>query len=155
MTEGAKSDKVIASQNDSFANRSKGEMCKEILPAYYISGLVDGEGCFALNFRRDKRHERKGKPEYFYWTIRFIIVLRIDDKTLLEKVRDTLDCGVDILYHNRQSHIQKGQRGFPKMQWESSDIQHLLEITKEMEGYKSKGSAWKWVNHLGGDCELR
>ena len=183
------------SYKDTFTNRSKREMHKEILPAYFISGLVDGEGCFALNFRRDKRHERKGKPEYFYWTVRFIIVLRIDDKTLLEKVRDTLDCGivstsgdqarysvtkiedlkekilpffskypfygkkykdfllwaeaVNILYRNRQPPIQKGQRGFPKMQWESSDIQCLLEITKEMEGYKSKGSAWKWVNHLG------
>ena len=66
---------------------------EEILPPDYISGLVDGEGCFALNFRRDKRHERRGNPEYFYWVIKFVIVLRNDDKDLLEKVRNTFDCG--------------------------------------------------------------
>lgn len=30
----------------------------EKLPEDYIAGFVDGEGCFALNFRRDIRHER-------------------------------------------------------------------------------------------------
>jgi len=170
------------------------EMHREILPLHYISGLVDGEGCFALNFRRDKRYKLKGAPEYFYWKVGFFIVLRIDDVELLEKVRDSLDCGivstsgnqarysvnridllkskivpffieyplygkkhedfllwaeaVDILWRNRRPSIQKGQRGIPKMSLESSDIQHILEIKRGMEGYKSKGTAWKWATHI-------
>jgi len=63
------------------------------LPGDYIAGFVDGEGCFALTFRRDVRHKRKGSPEYFYWDIDFIIVLREDDLEILEKIQQTLQCG--------------------------------------------------------------
>jgi len=63
------------------------------LPPQYVSGLVDGEGCFVLGFRRDKRYERKGQPEYYYWNVAFAILLRSDDCELLEKVRNTLGCG--------------------------------------------------------------
>lgn len=63
------------------------------LPPQYVSGLVDGEGCFVLGFRRDKKYRRKGQPEYFYWTVEFAILLRGDDWELLEKVRNTLGCG--------------------------------------------------------------
>lgn len=63
------------------------------LPGDYISGFIDGEGCFALKFRRDVRHERKNKPVYFYWDIEFAIVLRKDDQEIIEKIKKTLDCG--------------------------------------------------------------
>lgn len=65
----------------------------EKLPGDYIAGFVDGEGCFALKFRRDIRHERKNKPVYFYWDVEFAIELRSDDKELLEKIQATLGCG--------------------------------------------------------------
>jgi len=64
-----------------------------ILPGDYIAGFVDGEGCFALKFRRDVRHDRKNKPVYFSWDIEFAILLKADDKEILELIRDTLDCG--------------------------------------------------------------
>ena len=63
------------------------------LPGDYIAGFVDGEGCFALKLRRDIRYERKNKPIYFYWDIEFAIVLRKDDKEILEAIRETLECG--------------------------------------------------------------
>jgi len=63
------------------------------LPPDYIAGFVDGEGCFALKFRRDVKQNRKNKPVYFYWDIEFAIVLRGDDRELLEKIQSTLDCG--------------------------------------------------------------
>lgn len=65
----------------------------EKLPGDYIAGFVDGEGCFALKFRRDVRHERKSKPEYFYWDIEFAIMLKGDDKEILENIKETLGCG--------------------------------------------------------------
>ena len=65
----------------------------EKLPGDYVAGFVDGEGCFALKFRRDIRHERKNKPVYFYWDIEFVIVLRDDDRELLEMIKNTIGCG--------------------------------------------------------------
>lgn len=63
------------------------------LPPDYISGFVDGEGCFALKFRRDVRHDRPNKPIYFYWGIEFAIMLKADDAGILEAIKYTLDCG--------------------------------------------------------------
>ena len=63
------------------------------LPGDYIAGFVDGEGCFALKFRRDIKPERKNKPVYFYWDIEFAIVLRKDDEEIIKNIRDTLACG--------------------------------------------------------------
>lgn len=63
------------------------------LPGNYIAGFVDGEGCFALKFRREIKPGRKNKPVYFYWDIEFAILLREDDKEILEKIKETLDCG--------------------------------------------------------------
>ncbi|MDP3974677.1 MAG: LAGLIDADG family homing endonuclease [Candidatus Jorgensenbacteria bacterium] len=74
------------------------------LPGDYIAGFVDGEGCFALKFRRDIRRERKGSPEYFYWDIGFIISLRSDDREILEKIKETLQCGNVIV--NRRGMAQ-------------------------------------------------
>lgn len=63
------------------------------LPGDYVAGFVDGEGCFALNFRRDVRHDRKGSPVYFYWDAEFVILLRADDRDILEKIQHALNCG--------------------------------------------------------------
>jgi len=43
----------------------------EKLPGDYIAGFVDGEGCFALKFRRDYKSKRKSKPEYFYFLMSY------------------------------------------------------------------------------------
>lgn len=59
----------------------------------YIAGFVDGEGCFALTFRKDIRHKRKGSPIYYSWKASFVICLRGDDNELLEKIKVVLDCG--------------------------------------------------------------
>lgn len=63
------------------------------LPGNYVAGFVDGEGCFALNFRRDIRHERKNKPVYFSWKVEFAIMLHGTDRKILEEIKNTLGCG--------------------------------------------------------------
>jgi len=50
-----------------------------LLPGEFIAGLTEGEGCFALKFRRDVRRERPNSPVYFGWQALFAIVLRSDD----------------------------------------------------------------------------
>ena len=62
----------------------------ELLPSDYISGFVDGEGCFALKFRKDACH---GRPTYFRWDIEFAIHLKEDDKEILESIQKTFGCG--------------------------------------------------------------
>ena len=63
------------------------------LPGDYIAGFVDGEGCFALKFRRDIKYHRPNTPVYFSWDIEFAIGLRSDDKELLKKIQVALECG--------------------------------------------------------------
>lgn len=63
------------------------------LPEEFVAGFTEGEGCFALKFRRDVKKHRKGSPAYFGWQALFAIVLRKDDSALLQKIRDTLGCG--------------------------------------------------------------
>ena len=65
----------------------------EKMPGDYIAGFVDGEGCFALKFRRDIKRGRINKPAYFYWDIEFAILLKSDDKDVLYKIQDVLGCG--------------------------------------------------------------
>lgn len=66
----------------------------EKLPGDYIAGFVDGEGCFALKFRRDARKERKNQKVYFYWDVEFAINLKFDDRDILERIKNTLECGI-------------------------------------------------------------
>jgi hypothetical protein len=78
----------------------------EKLPGDYVAGFVDGEGCFYINFRRDIRHDRKNKPVYFYWKVGFAIVLRGDDKEILEKIKEVLGCGTVTINRNGQARLQ-------------------------------------------------
>lgn len=65
------------------------------LPGNYIAGFVDGEGCFSLKYRIDKKiNKGNGKMrQYFYWGVEFAIVLRADDFLILEQIKTSLECG--------------------------------------------------------------
>lgn len=69
---------------------------------------MDGEGCFYINFRRTIRYERKNRPVYFHWDIGFAIVLRADDKNILEKIKCTLNCGRISISKNGQARYEVG-----------------------------------------------
>ncbi len=60
----------------------------ERLNPYYISGFVDGEGCFAITLSRapSKRHGVDAR-------LLFEIELRADDVEILERIKETLGCG--------------------------------------------------------------
>lgn len=73
----------------------------------FIAGLVDGEGCFALKFRRETKENRPSKAIYFGWQAAFIIALRKDDVGLLEKVQKVLGCGrITFSGNNARYHVQ-------------------------------------------------
>ena len=43
------------------------------LPGDYIAGFVDGEGCFYLTYRSEKKTKRPGQPIYRRWLAYFAI----------------------------------------------------------------------------------
>lgn len=61
----------------------------------YVAGFVDGEGCFALNYRADRRYDSAGNQlyEYHYWKTEFAIVLHPSDADLLGLIRDAIGVG--------------------------------------------------------------
>lgn len=65
------------------------------LDSRYIAGFVDGEGCFALNYRADRRYDGKGNKiyEYHYWKTEFAIVLHPSDAELLRLIKQSLGVG--------------------------------------------------------------
>ncbi len=73
----------------------------------YIAGFVDGEGCFALKFRKDRKQNLGNKKlrEYFYWGVEFAIVLRSDDIQILELIKDELGCG-SITHANNGAQVR-------------------------------------------------
>jgi hypothetical protein len=65
------------------------------LPGDYVAGLVDGEGHFGLNYRRDIKYKLKNRPEVRYrWVLVFAISMAVKDKHLLKSIGKTLGCGV-------------------------------------------------------------
>ncbi|MGA3292149.1 MAG: LAGLIDADG family homing endonuclease [Candidatus Microgenomates bacterium] len=163
-----------------------------ILPLDYVSGLVDGEGCFSLNFRQDLKKNRINSPMYFRWHAVFAIVLRADDADLLKMIKDGLACGdisysstfvryqvqntddllnkiipffslhklygkkakdfnlwkeaVEIIARNKKKgvNLERGKKGFVKVEWNRDNIERLQEIRMEMKSYKSKEKDFKW-----------
>ena len=51
-------------------------MQSDNLPGDYVSGFVDGEGCFYLAYRSENKLNRPNQPKYFRWTPYFASVLR-------------------------------------------------------------------------------
>lgn len=57
------------------------------LNPFYVSGFVDGEGCFAISINRRQGTSRT------YARLIFEIELREDDKEILYRIQKTLGCG--------------------------------------------------------------
>lgn len=62
------------------------------LNPHYVAGFIDGEGCFAISI--GKHTTLKSRVEI---KLEFEIELRADDRPILERIRETLDCG--NIYH--------------------------------------------------------
>lgn len=68
----------------------------------YVVGLTDGEGCFYVNLNKSSRY-RSG----FRVQMHFHLKMQEKDKSLLEKVKNTLGCGnVYFQKEQRANHCQ-------------------------------------------------
>lgn len=58
-----------------------------------IVNLVNSDGCFDLQFRKDTRHERTNSPTYYRWKAQFVLTSPKANAKILEKVKRKFCCG--------------------------------------------------------------
>ena len=61
--------------------------------SFNIVNLVNSDGCFDLQFRKDTRHERTNSPTYYRWKAQFVVTTPKENGKILEKIKKELGCG--------------------------------------------------------------
>jgi hypothetical protein len=89
---------------------------------FNVCGLVNSDGCFDLQFRKDTRHERTNSPTYYRWKAQFIVTNPKKNIKILEKIQKELGCG--------KIHISKEQARF--------SVQKILDIKNLVVPYFCK-----------------
>ena len=73
-----------------------------------IPTLVNNDGCFDLQFRKDTRHERTNAPTYYRWKVQFVITSPKKDLKMLGIVRKNMGCGeIHIIKDQARFSVQK------------------------------------------------
>jgi len=73
-----------------------------------VASLVNSDGCFDLQFRKDTRHERTNSPTYYRWKAQFIVTGPKDNTKMLEKIKKEMGCGdVTISKDQARFSVQK------------------------------------------------
>ena len=54
---------------------------------FNIAMLVNNDGCFDLQFRKDTRRERTNSPTYYRWKAQFVVTSPKEDVKILEKIK--------------------------------------------------------------------
>ncbi len=86
------------------------------LNPYYLVGLVDGEGCFSITFNNHKSNR------LVEVRLLFEIELREDDKEILERVKETLQCG--NIYHLTYERYKKWK---PHYKYKVSNLKDMTQ----------------------------
>jgi len=99
-----------------FQEKSWGRGKPNPLDPHYITGFVDGEGCFCVSMSKHKTLKRRleVRPE-------FEIEVRWDDRPILERIQATLGCGTiyDLQYQRYEWQ--------PHAKYKVTRIKDLLE----------------------------
>ncbi len=73
-----------------------------------ISALVNKEGCFDLQFRKDTRYERANAPTYYRWKIQFVVTGPKSKQKIFKKFKSTIGCGdVFVMKNQARYSVQK------------------------------------------------
>lgn len=73
-----------------------------------IPALVNKEGCFDLQFRKDTKRERTGAPTYYRWKIQFVITGPKEKQKIFKRVKSMIGCGdVCIIKDQARYSVQK------------------------------------------------
>ncbi len=63
------------------------------LDPWYVTGLIDGEGCFCLIVNTENKKRKHSISTYRYWVVDFSLHMREDDRPILEKVQKFFQAG--------------------------------------------------------------
>jgi hypothetical protein len=75
---------------------------------FNIINIVNNDGCFDLQFRKDTRHERTNSPTYYRWKAQFIVTSPKKDAEILEKIKKEMGCGeVSVSKDQARFSVQK------------------------------------------------
>jgi len=75
---------------------------------FNIVSLVNCDGCFDLQFRKDTRHERTNSPTYYRWKAQFIVTSPKENLKILERIKKELGCGeVSVSKDQARFSVQK------------------------------------------------
>lgn len=81
----------------------------------YVSGLIEGEGCFCITISKHKTKRLGVDPR-----LMFEVEMIIDDKLLLEKLQNTFNCGhIYILNYERygwRPHVKYAVKSYRDIQ---------------------------------------
>ncbi len=79
-----------------------------IKEVFSVSGVVNNDGCFDLQFRKDTRHDRTNSPTYYRWKAQFVVTAPKANAKVLEKIRKEIGCGdVCITKDQARYSVQK------------------------------------------------
>jgi hypothetical protein len=80
-------------------------MAKDI---FSVSKIVNNDGCFDLQFRKDTRHERTNAPTYYRWKAQFVVTCQKESLKILEKIQKEIGCGqITISKDQARFSVQK------------------------------------------------
>lgn len=75
---------------------------------FSVVELVNNDGCFDLQFRKDTRYERTNSPTYYRWKAQFIVTRPKKEIKTLEKIKKEMGCGeVCIIKDQARFSVQK------------------------------------------------
>jgi len=96
------------------------------LNPYWISGFIDGEGCFAAYARLGKG--KKDQQRNYDLNISFELGLRLDDKKIVEKIKETLGCGYINIYPPTKKKLISHPNDKPQIRYTVRKIKDLALI---------------------------
>ncbi|OGZ84674.1 MAG: hypothetical protein A2599_02840 [Candidatus Staskawiczbacteria bacterium RIFOXYD1_FULL_39_28] len=81
---------------------------------FSVATIVNSDGCFDLQFRKDTRHKRTNSPTYYRWKAQFVVTAPKENERILNKIKKELCCG--------EVSISKGQARF--------SVQKISDVAK-------------------------
>lgn len=66
-----------------------------------ITEIVNNNGCFDLQFRKDTRRERTNSPTYYRWKIQFAVTAPRENSGTMQKIKTAVGCGRVYLTDNQ------------------------------------------------------
>ena len=73
-----------------------------------IPALVNNDGCFDLQFRKDTRRDRTNSPTYYRWKAQFVVTGPKENVKFLEKIKNEMGCGeVTVSKDQARFSVQK------------------------------------------------